>query len=69
MTRNFQTPVLDIVLAQARSMAELAGHVNPSIALRVSANETDMFLDDIGIIRDWLDDLGKVAALKMEVAR
>jgi hypothetical protein len=49
MTFNSQKPVLDIVLAQARSMAELAWHVNPCVALSISSNETDMFLNDINI--------------------
>jgi hypothetical protein len=66
MTCNRPKPVLDIVLAQARSMAELAWQVAPCVALSISPNETDMFLDDIELIRDWLDDLAKLAAFNKE---
>jgi hypothetical protein len=66
MTCNSQKPVLDIVLAQTRSMAELAWHVNPCVALSISTNETDNFIVDIEIIRDWLDDLAELAAFKKE---
>jgi hypothetical protein len=62
MTCNSQKPVLDIVLAQARSMAELAWHVNPCVALSILPDETDNFIVDIEIIRDWLDDLAELAA-------
>jgi hypothetical protein len=68
MTGNSQKPVLDIVLAQTSSMAELARHVNPCVALGISPNEADMFLDDIEIIREWLDGLAELAALKMKAA-
>jgi urease accessory protein UreE len=64
MNRNSQKPVLDIVLAQTSSMAELAWHVNPHVALAISPNEADMFLDDVEIIREWLDDLAKLVGLK-----